>query len=434
MAKEISTAEDLFDISIEWPKTPASGGDKLLDASVGRITIKVAGALATAYRSDKGDTGESIELPLYDFAEWIAQNWWALLYEPKKSDDAEADLDFRSRHWLGIARKGFPLPSLWFLPAGNRIEIDYQESYLKFSRLTFVNAASALVPTDHVADTLTSFIEDVLRRVDEAGIADTIAHRLWAAVRNTKPEERFYCRLIGSLGLSPYQENPGIADLLESQANIPEEILFDVCQASRPLNLPTVIAASRTIFDGLSKTKPSNLAPLSEIEIPPDASTLAWRWGVEASKRVQQHFGISPQDPMGAQNFFDKIDLGYDPVSGISDSDEVSAALSRNEIEMHVAVTDSPEPQRRFSAARAAFLGWITRSHSSRMVTGARTRDQQASRAFAAQLLAPIEYIRARSTNKLLSSSRVFEIAQQLRVSAAVVRNQAENNQIRVVA
>src|SRR5262245_66454034 len=118
MAKEVSGSLADFGLIVEWPKTPVSGGDALLDASVGRLSISIKGTSVTAFQADKGDTGQSIEVPLYDLVEWMAQNWWALLYESKKSDAAEFDADFRSRHWIGMARKGFPLPSLWFLPAG----------------------------------------------------------------------------------------------------------------------------------------------------------------------------------------------------------------------------------------------------------------------------------------------------------------------------
>jgi hypothetical protein len=70
---------------------------------------------------------------------------------------------------------------------------------------------------------------------------------------------------------------------------------------------------------------------------------------------------------------------------------------------------------------------------ASRLVTRARTREQQASRAFAAEMVAPIGYIRRRGGGQgALSSSRVEELARELQVSTQVVMYQAQNNRISV--
>jgi hypothetical protein len=75
--------------------------------------------------------------PLYNVAEWMTSNWWALLFEPRKSDQiehSEDEVGFRARHWLGYAREGFALPDLWFYPLGDEIEIAAYEKYLRFAR------------------------------------------------------------------------------------------------------------------------------------------------------------------------------------------------------------------------------------------------------------------------------------------------------------
>jgi|ERR1700730_1967885 hypothetical protein len=100
---------------------------------------------------------------------------------------------------------------------------------------------------------------------------------------------------------------------------------------------------------------------------------------------------------------------------------------------MRIALDEPQLPQRRFAAARAAFLGWTCSGpRCSRLITGARTRDQQMSRAFAAELLAPIDYIR-KYAEVGLSSFRMDEIASELGVSATVIRYQALNNRLQVV-
>jgi Zn-dependent peptidase ImmA (M78 family) len=67
------------------------------------------------------------------------------------------------------------------------------------------------------------------------------------------------------------------------------------------------------------------------------------------------------------------------------------------------------------------------------MITRARVRDQQASRAFAAELLAPADYIRSRVSNEVMSAYRAHEIAEELDASMTVVKYQARNNYIEFI-
>jgi hypothetical protein len=98
-------------------------------------------------------------------------------------------------------------------------------------------------------------------------------------------------------------------------------------------------------------------------------------------------------------------------------------------------IEQTETPRRRFAGARAAFLAWSGRHNSSRLLTDARTRDQQASRAFAAEILAPISYIRAKAYHgETLSNYQVGELAYELRVSPAVIENQARSHRIFVSA
>jgi hypothetical protein len=100
---------------------------------------------------------------------------------------------------------------------------------------------------------------------------------------------------------------------------------------------------------------------------------------------------------------------------------------------MQMVLADRDLPQRRFAASRATFIGSVSNHQTSRLITNARIRDQQASRAFAAELLAPWDYIRSRAGGSAISGYRVEEISSELEVSSAVVRWQAKDNKVRVV-
>src|SRR5205085_5467777 len=112
----------------------------------------------------------------------------------------------------------------------------------------------------------------------------------------------------------------------------------------------------------------------------------------------------------------------------------VSGLLDRHEELMKLAIVEQSPQQQRFSASRAAFIAWSARQDGSRLVTGARTREQQASRAFAAEMLAPIQFIRRRTGgSRTISSYRIADLAEELNVSPAVVKWQAQNDRIQIL-
>jgi hypothetical protein len=442
MAEKFPLDDTEFAFDAEWPQEAARGGVDLLDASVGRLSISANGTNLTTFLSDKGDNGDQLTMPLYNVAEWLASNWWSLLFEPRKSDptdDPADDFEFRSRHWLGMARQGFALPDLWFLPAGDKIDlIAAGDVYLRFARLTFVNSAAESLPLELVWERLHQFVQRVVDRITSEGIRDSDLHDLWARVLRTNPDEEAYCRLVGSLGLSPYEEHPEVdRKLNDFSGRFPAAVVADLCQASDEKNFTPVVDLTERIFEILPKSEPVHIEVLADIELPSDHQAQAWRWGKEAARVARSALSISSTDPQGADAFFEKLKLGGRSIapSGRDTNTAiiVSGAYDRQDNEMQLVLSEQEEPRRRFAASRAAFLAWAKPAKGARLVTGARTRDQAASRAFAAELLAPIDYLRRRAgSTKTLSTFQINDLAADLNVSPWVVKYQAQNNRLHI--
>jgi hypothetical protein len=320
-----------FRFDVSWPDKPTGGGLPLLDASVGKLAISIQDALVTSHKSDKGDVGDELTIPLYNVAEWIATNWWALLYEPRKCDiDSDEDIGFRSRHWLGFARDGFALPDLWFYPLGDEIEVAAQGRYLRFARLEFLTSATASVSTDLVRDVLGCFVDRVLEKMSANGVGDTPTHEAWKRVRTTEADAEQYCRLIGALGLSPYEEHEEIDRVIESMAQTPASVINDLFQASDDGNLNLLAKAARLLWDQLPKVRETNIERLVAIDLHERYGAAPWQWGKEAARLVRTSFGLSSRDPRGGHAFFDKI--GIDPdasdASGLIDVEAATTRLS----------------------------------------------------------------------------------------------------------
>lgn len=435
MAKTASPTPATFEISAEWVENLVQSGELEIDRTVCRLSIKAGDAYLTAYKSDKGDVRDKIDVPAYIVADWMAANWWALLYEPRRTD-ADDDEEYLFRHWLGSARRGFALPNAYFNPVGDKIEVDANETYLRSARLSFTTKSRILLPRQVFEEGAARFIESVMRRLEQAGVRDTDAQFAWQLVRATSDEEAAYCRLVGALGLNPYEANSKIDATLESVATIlPADVLLDLCQASDEQSFPLMARLSAELFASLDDAQSFDAAPLDTIDLPADTGdAAAAKWGVAASQRLRQKLGVTSSDPNSGAEMFGV--LGIDPTLGVrtdsgADFSKIMAALKKDgRSQIRLGLAEESIEQRKFSAARAVFLAWEgKRTGKPRFVTNAKTRDQQASRAFAAEMLAPIAFIREQiSGGGAVSAFALDKIAQELEVSPWVVRWQAAHD------
>jgi hypothetical protein len=94
-----------------------------------------------------------------------------------------------------------------------------------------------------------------------------------------------------------------------------------------------------------------------------------------------------------------------------------------------------PAACEKLATARAAYTAWSSEARTdSRLMTNAVTRDQQASRAFAAETLVPIAYIRSQAKGSKLAQHLMYDIACNASVEVDVVRKQALNNGLQIVS
>jgi len=115
------------------------------------------------------------------------------------------------------------------------------------------------------------------------------------------------------------------------------------------------------------------------------------------------------------------------------DEPSITGAVVRDESEMKVALLQSLETKRRFAGARAVFSAWAADTLTeSRFLTSAVTRDQQANRAFAAEITAPRSILKLKASRGRLTQNAVYDLAGDLQIGPDVVQKQALNNGIQV--
>jgi hypothetical protein len=426
-----------FSIDVDWPCAAPDTGVPDLDATVGCLRLRIDDLDLTTHQADGANEGVGVTLPAVLVAQWLAENWWPLLWEPAKGDDSFEDPGFVARHWLGSARRGFALPDIWFLPSDALVELAARPAYLPFAAMQFTAACRTRTDKAAFQRACWSFLEGVRARLQALGATAELFDQAFERLRTTEPEAEAYCRHVGALGLDPYIEHSEVDALLDRiVAEFAPSIVWDICKAARPDTLAATVGAAQAAQERLEAADRSTLAPLTRTAVPPDRPEYpAWRFGLESANAVREAVGIDPGDPSGGDRFFQALDVGLEQKDGPADADAPTYAMvQRRETEFRIGLLHRRERSRRFHAARAAFLAWQGQPFDCRLVTPAVERDQQAGRAFAAELLAPIRYIRQRAGQHALSYYLVEDIAEDLKVDSAVVAYQARNNGLSVSA
>jgi hypothetical protein len=402
------------------------------------LSIEVGGRVVSEFIDDRKDISPKLEIPAYYLAEWIAENWWPLLWEPRKSEDDSDSAEFLARHSFLTAQHGFALPKVIIVPLGRTLQISASSRDVQLAEVRFRHSSSASCNRDIVETELANFVKGVVARLDDERVKETYLQDAWSLIRDTDPDEAQFCKFAGALGRSPYEVDDATAALIERLLpKLGERLLMDLCLVS-PANTFAIVAEMAEKAAELTRgASISTLSPLATLALPQEnVSVPAYRRGIAAAQRVRQRLGISDTDTRGATRVFEALKIDTSSRNGsawIDDEISITGAVVRDDSEMKVALLQTKESKRRFAAARAIFSAWSAdQPHESRLLTSAVTRDQQTNRAFAAELTAPRALIRAKAQRGRLTPSAVFDLAADLQIGADVVSNQATNNGIEV--
>lgn len=370
-------------------------------------------------------------------AEWFAENWWPLLHEPNKTEDASRrSLDFDARHSLLSAQHGFALPDVRIEPVGDAVQVGCHPREVPLAGVRFLYRATKGYSRQVVQTVLSDFVRQCAARLTACGIQNTPMQKAWECVEGTTVEQEVFCRLAGALGINPYSAGERIIQALSDVYDlVGEQAAADLCMASSEEDIQAnaqVVAAMATTLDGPHS---STLSPLETVRLPPDRLEVpAWSRGKNAAIAVRKVLGVASSDHQGADKFFEELRLDINAGNHYVPEEEPVCAggIDRQEREVAVALVQKQVEARRFAACRAIFLGLSSPSQSRRILTNTVARDQQASRAFAAEMLVPSNYIKTVARDRGLNRDIVAEIAQLRHAGIAVVSWQALNNGLHI--
>jgi hypothetical protein len=406
--------------------------DQRETATFAALSILIDGVqLTRLYDRKSGGQRDSVQVPLYPLTVGLAANWWALLYEPRKSNE---DLAFDSRHRLDVYMRGFVFPPIALWSAGEEaLVVETPLADASGPNLVELLAPPLQTPDvihrTEVEQNLIDLVQTTLARLRGRSIEHRALEEDWRRILKSMadPEERSYCITAGRLGLDPY--DPDNPDLTTFSRGISPDLFGDVCEAARTDELKEI---SRWIRENEKRLRKSPKIDISQYGPPPkvDLSVRPWEEGYKAAEHLRTVLGIKSGDPKRAlKSLFDgALDNGM-YVLPVGPS-AIEALTLRKTDHMQIGVQKRIPLQRRFHACRATYLAWHCAEGQQAGITIAKTRRQQASRAFAAELLAPAELLRERAGSHGLTPDDIGAIAREFECPEWVLIHQAENHRI----
>lgn len=429
-----------IDFDIIWQQPNTEGGDKAVSVTWAQFAIKVGDEIVSEYHDWRAQTNDDrIFLPLYPLAEWIAVNWWHLLYEPFAPEQQLHDREgYFYRHNLRYARSGFSLPDLTIQPQGSTSLLSWKAVSLKNHKCRFLNTGNAFMDSVHLEQKLSEFIEAVIQRLDKYEVTNTLLQNEWKTIENTDEDERQFCIAAAETGLDPYNYTNEEGDLIiKANDTLPASILRDFYSATSPLKMNRDINAAARAID-LVKNSNSDFGFLRTLrgKLSHNYTRLSpWTEGYEAARSIRKYLNLNGSVIKGLNdlsevlkveinNFSKQLDTDISPsirvIGGANDNGSPVFVLSPK--------LSNSEPSKKFNLARGLYEYFYGEDFS--IVSDVYLESQKRNRAFAAEFLLPSELLRNRIKTEYVSDDQIDDLAEEFNISSKVVEHQIQNHDI----
>jgi hypothetical protein len=442
---------------LEWEDEPRVR-DPLLRATWARLELNAGPDEAELCLTEcLGRPSRSLRRGVYGsafpLARWVVENWWSLLDESLCMERFRGGRSLAGnartrpwvqRHCLLAAREGFALPDLTiYRDAAFTVLRAVSDPFDQRSAfpVCFVTDAEIRLPVADAKVGLGRLVEVVADRIRGQGPADSpeVKEFLgnWEAVRESGRTEADLCMAAATMGLDPYdpvQLTEELADILQSsfQAIAPAarlDLAESTSGSTLPIDLGWVEQAAAILGINVKADSAFGLSPGAGAEP-------AHQFGYKRAQWFRERFGVPPNVDDLEGFIGERCGWNPNPVAvAASDgvADRISALVGPNGGGRPLLATPTVRGvsiNTRFLLSRALFFTADETVHTTpRLITWAASWPQRASRAFAAELLAPAEEL-SRRVAGAVTYEQVGELARAFQVSEMVIEHQLENHNL----
>jgi hypothetical protein len=254
----------------------------------------------------------------------------------------------------------------------------------------------------------------------------------WTAISNATPDEVAFCEAAGRMGLDPYEiEDETLVDLLANELGnrIKDPLIRDLLESSEP-------AAASGVWNWVSGTETAfqlTGRQVNRVNSDGDFRT-AKDQGYYVARRVRELVQLgadTPVDDVGRlTHTLTGLSLSFEDRNHLPSS-RILGAVGWRGAEAIIAGPRKADPNnQRFLESRGLYQAIVGCQRGARLLTKAHTWNQQATRAFAAELLAPQKALAPEASPDMEPDERSqlqMDLSNKYRVSPEVIRLQLQN-------
>jgi Zn-dependent peptidase ImmA (M78 family) len=427
-----------FKLEYRWLE-PSKGVKSQVAHTWAEFSIYVDGDCITYHEDSMAKSvGDRVYIPLYYLAEWIASNWWNLVYQPLKPDNDSAGYYYT--HKIKYARSGFSLPDLLIQPQGSEIFLQWRFTNLEYHKCRFLNSGFTTVDADEFRTELSEFVESVIERLEKNEVFDSQLQTNWQLISDSSgdEEEMDFCIAAAEAGIDPYDSSDENAKLIVSAyQNLPPSVFREFLYASNLETMGSDILALQNINTMIIQNN-SDYAYIKDIRNTIKNKyeyTTPWMEGYNAARNIREKLGLngaivnSIEDLNGYfKTDFTKIeDVKKRPISS---SIKLLVGANKNQSPVFVLPHGNPyyESNRKFLIARGLYEYFYGGDLS--LVSSVDVESQKRNKAFAAEFLLPSATLRKRIKSQYISEDQIADLAEEFNISTKVVEHQIENHNI----
>jgi len=425
-----------FRLNFDW-QDPGGAKGKELRATWASLSIVIDDQPATEILDRKTKTvRDSVFLPLFPLAEWIANNWWFLQVEADGPNQSTGN-SFDRRHNLRWAREGFVLPSLRFITLGQHITAQWQPLEIFDAGIRFLAGGSALIPAGLFNERLREFVNSVIARLDQMNVTETTLHEQWAAVENADVDERKFCCAAARMGEDPYAIGEELqAKILNAGRMIRNDLLDDFLSLANidrfDIEASALKVASESIYTNSDHI--DALATLRKHAPSLETFERPWETGYWFADRLRKllggsHWKSQNLDQLAGHLGIDHLDRCLLPQNDDCNFLDALTGSNQQNVPKFIIQKNGAE-SKQFAFCRAMFEHLIAPSGRFAAVSQLRTEQQQMNRAFAAEFLAPHLSLKNDISAGTVGDEEISDLAADYGVSPLVIRHQIENHHL----
>lgn len=343
---------------------------------------------------------ESVLVSLEPLAMWLMQSWWRLLYEPLQSySPGKLDIEWRMAHEIGAVGNGYVWPRIAFVSDLENIYIHAKPTRNELQSVRYINGTEGAfyVSVGEFKQIITNLIHQVINRLDGLKEEDTTLKEFWNVILEEERDQEaaLYRKVEAMLGYNPDEADAEVMKYaIAKHQLIGEHSLGELAPVYGRMS-------GKSFLDVNEFFETAGILGKPQISLGSNGTINArqpWKRANEDARTFRDKAGIDPLKPIETTELFDLL--------GVASTDQkkwMEPGKARN---ASVGLTNQLDDQvmylprktniydGRFEMAR--FLGDYLGMGNREWLVGADTTTvrQKYQRAFAAELLCPIEALR----------------------------------------